>query len=78
MIILMQLVDATTWLQPQDHMEIDLWNKDKIYEYGEDEFRKIELNVKTLAKYGNYQVKDIDITDNEDGELCLYCTIWKD
>ena len=75
MFTLMQLINATTWLQPQDHMEVDLWDKDKVYE--DDEFEKIELNIKTLAKYGNHQVKDIDVTINDDGEPFLYCMVWK-
>ncbi len=81
MITLTELINATTWLKPQDHMKVTLWNKSKAY--GEEEFEEfedIELNVKNLAKYGDYFVSDIDIEIFlEDEETCyLVCFIWKD
>ena len=76
MITLAQLIQSTTWLQPQDHMKISLWDKSKIYEEGE--FVDLELNVRNLAKYGNYWVDDIDIEVCEGDKPVLACMIWKD
>ena len=77
MITLIELIDATTWLQPQDHIKASVWDKSKVYE--EKEFEDIILNVKTLAKYGNSWVSDIDIeVDSETNEPYLTCMIWKD
>ena len=73
MITLAQLIEATTWLQPQDHMKINLWDKSKIYEEGE--FQEIELNVRNLAKYGDYYVSDIDIESYGENEPVLTCMI---
>ncbi len=76
MITLMQLIEATAWLQPQEHMKISLWDKSKLYE--NDEYRDIELTVRNFAKYANYQVGDLDIEyDNKDNAY-LSCMIWKD
>ena len=74
MITLTELIDATTWLQPQDHIKVSLWDKSKVYE--ENEFEDIELNVKNLAKYANYYVRDIDIEYIDDREANLTCIIW--
>ena len=75
MITLMELIDTTTWLRPQEHMKITLWDKSKIYE--PDEFKDIELNVYNLAKYGNYNVSDIDI-EYIDDDAYLSCMIWRE
>lgn len=75
MITLTELIEATTWLKPEDHMKVTLWNKSKIYE--KEEFESIELNVYNLAKYGNYLVSDIDIEEYDDGSF-LDCLIRKD
>jgi hypothetical protein len=72
MITLVELINATTWLEPQDHIKIVLWDKSKVYE-DTGEFTSIDFNIRNLAKYGNYWVSDIDI---EDGKLT--CLIWKD
>ena len=74
MITLAELINATTWLQPQDHIKVSLWDKSKVYE--ENEFEDIELNVKNLAKYANYYVRDIDIEYIDDREANLTCIIW--
>ena len=75
MITLTELIEATTWLKPEDHMKVVLWNKSRIYE--KEEFENIELNVYNLAKYGNYLVSDIDIEEYDDGSF-LGCLIRKD
>lgn len=75
MITLTELIKATTWLKPEDHMKVTLWNKSRIYE--KEEFESIELNVYNLAKYGDYWVSDLDIEECED-EVFLSCLIWKD
>lgn len=75
MITLTELIKATTWLKPEDHMKVVLWNKSRIY--GKEEFENIELNVYNLAKYGNYLVSDIDIEEYDDGSF-LGCLIRKD
>ena len=75
MITLMQLIEATAWLQPQDHIKINLWDRTKVYE--DDEYKDIELNVRNLAKYGDYWVTDLDIEEYED-KIFLSCSIWKD
>ena len=75
MITLMEFVNATAWLRPQDHMQIVLWNKSKVYE--KDEFENIEFNIRNFAKYGNYWVDDIDIVERN-GKVLLCCSIWKD
>ena len=60
MITLIELINATAWLEPQDHLKVCIWDKTKMYEdFGE--FKDIKLNVYTLAKYGNYYVSDIDV-----------------
>ena len=74
MITLMQLIDATAWLEPEKNMRISLWDKTKVYE--DDEFKDISLNVRSLAKYGNYIVDDIDIERRRD-QTFLSCTIHK-
>lgn len=76
MITLVELIDATTWLQPQDHIKVTVWDKSNIYE--ENEFIDIELNVRNLAKYGDYCVSDIDIEFYGKDEPVLACMIWKD
>lgn len=76
MVTLIELIDSTTWLQPQDHMEVHLWDKSKIGE--EDEFKDIELNIRNLAKYGNYIINELDIDYNKDGEPILFCYICKE
>lgn len=75
MIILAELIEATTWLKPEDHIRITLWDKSKVY--CEEEFQDIDLDVYNLAKYGNYFVSDIDIEKNSDGEAFLTCMIRK-
>ena len=75
MITLTELIEATTWLKPEDHMKVTLWNKSKVYE--KEEFENIELNVYNLAKYGNYLVSDIEIEEYDDGSF-LRCLIRKD
>ena len=75
MITLTELIEATTWLKPEDHMKVTLWNKSRIYE--KEEFESIELNVYNLAKYGNYLVSDIEIEEYDDGSF-LSCLIRKD
>lgn len=75
MITLRELIEATTWLQPQEHMKISFWDKSKVYE--ENEFEDIELNIRNLAKYGDYWVSDLDIEEYED-KVFLSCLIWKD
>lgn len=75
MITLTELIEATTWLKPEDHMKVTLWNKSKVYE--KEEFESIELNVYNLAKYGNYLVSDIEIEEYDDGSF-LSCLIRKD
>ena len=74
MITLGELINATTWLQPQDHMKVSVWDKSKVY--SEDEFEDIELTVKNIAKYANYYVSDIDIEYIDGNEACLVCMIW--
>ncbi len=77
MITLIELIDATTWLQPQDHIKVSLWDKSKIYE--ENEFEDITLSVKALAKYANFWVSDIDVeVDPETNQPYLTCMIWED
>ena len=76
MITLIQLIDATTWLKPQDHMKVSIWDKSKIYE--EEEFTDIELTVRNLARYGDYLVSDIDTDFNSEGDPILTCMIRKD
>lgn len=76
MITLIELINATTWLQPQDHIKICVWDKSKVYEE-KGEFTDIELSVRSLAKYGDYFVSDIDI-EVIDNEPYLSCMIWKD
>jgi hypothetical protein len=76
MITLCELIEATTWLKPQDHMKVSLWDKSRVYD--EDEFVDIDLTVRNLAKYGSYFVGDIDVDYNSKGELILTCMIWKD
>lgn len=74
MITLIELIDATTWLKPQDHMKVTVWDKSKVYE--EEEYKDIDLTVYNLAKYGNYLVSDIDIEKYEnDGEVYLSCLV---
>lgn len=76
MITLIELIEATAWLQPQEHIKINLWDKTKVCE--DDEYKNIKLNIRNLAKYGNYWVTDLDIEyDNEDNAY-LSCSIWKD
>ena len=75
MITLCQLVDSVAWLEPQDHIKISLWDKSKLYESGE--YKDIELNIRNLAKYGDYWVSDLDIEKYKD-EVFLSCLIWKD
>ena len=41
MITLCELIEATTWLKPQDHMKVSLWDKSRIYD--EDEVVDIDL-----------------------------------
>lgn len=74
MITLTQLINATAWLEPEKHMRISLWDKTKVYE--EDEFKDIPLNVRALARYGDYLVDDIDVEGYKD-QVVLSCTIWK-
>lgn len=78
MITLMELVRATGWLEPQNHIKVTLWNKDKVYE--DDEFQDIDLNVYNFARYGDFWVQDIDIEwyQNNDKNPELSCLIWKD
>lgn len=73
MITLMELVKATAWTQPQEHMKVSIWNKSKIYE--KDEFEDITLTVKTLAEYGDCPISDIDVETDKDGYLWLSCLI---
>ena len=76
MITLIELVNATTWLQPQDHMRVCVWDKSKVYEE-KGEFTDIELNIRNLAKYSDYFVSDIDIESYND-EPVLSCLIRKE
>ena len=77
MITLIQLVESTAWLQPQDHIKVNLWDRTKVYEDGE--YKDIELNVRNLAKYGDYWVTDLDIEEYKDEDkVFLSCLIWKD
>lgn len=75
MITLCQLVDSVAWLEPQDHIKISVWDKSKLYKAGE--YKDIELNIRNLAKYGDYWVSDLDIEKYKD-EVFLSCLIWKD
>jgi hypothetical protein len=76
MITLVELINATAWLKPQEHIKISLWDKSKLYEDGE--YTDIELTVCNLAKYANYSVGDLIVEyDNKDNAY-LSCTIWKD
>jgi hypothetical protein len=72
----MELVNATAWLSPQDHMKVTIWDKSKVYEEGE--YTNIDLTVYSLAKYGNYFVSDIDVEQERNGELYLSCSIRED
>lgn len=76
MITLMQLIEATAWLQPQEHIKVSLWDKSKLYEDGE--YKDIELNVRNLARYGDYWVTDLDIEYDDGDNAYLSCMIWKD
>lgn len=75
MITLAELIEATTWLRPQERIRITLWDKSKVY--CEEEFKDIDLDVYNLARYGNYFVSDIDVEKNDDEELFLTCMIYK-
>ncbi len=76
MITLAELIGATAWLKPQDHMKISLWDKSKLYE--DDEYKDIELTIRNFAKYADYWIDDLDIEyDNKDNAY-LSCMIWKD
>ena len=59
------LINSTCWLNPEEHMTASIFNKEA---YLEDNLEKawidIELNVRNIAKYGNYTVGNIDIIDN--------------
>ena len=78
MITLMEYINATAWTQPENHIKITLWDKSKVYEEGE--FEDIELNVKTLAQYGNCEIGDIDIvcSDEDSDDYYLHCLVHKE
>lgn len=76
MITLADFISATAYLEPQEHMKVTLWDKTKIYE--EDEFEDIILNVRSLAKYKDYYVRDIDVEHYEDCGSVLSCMIYKE
>lgn len=76
MITLRELVDSVAWLQPQEHIKIILWNKNRAYE--KDEFKDIEFNIKNFAKYADYWVTDLDIEHDNKDNAYLSCSIWKD
>ena len=79
MITLLEFINATTWLEPQDYVKVCLWDKSKTYSDEDGEFKDILLNVKNLAKYGNYYVSNIDIeTDNNNYKTYLSCMICED
>lgn len=73
MITLAELIDATTWLKPQDHIKITLWNKDKAYT--DKEFEDLDVDVKNVAKYADYYVSDIDIEFVDEYNTYLTCMI---
>ena len=76
MITLCELVNSVAWLQPQEHMKISLWDKTRVCE--DDEYKDIELNIRNLAKYGDYWVNDLDIEYDDRDNAYLSCIIWKD
>ena len=77
MITLIDLIESTTWIKPEEHMKVTIWHRDKIYNEGE--WEDIELNVKNLAKYGLYYVHDIDVDWCNNGtDIYLGCLICED
>ena len=72
MIILNDLVAATAWTKPEEHIKVQIWHKDKVYE--KNEWEDIDLTVKNLSKYGLWYIEDIDIEEYEDSNY-LNCVI---
>ena len=69
MINLNELIEATAWRHPEEHLKLTLWYPNNAYKDDAEEFVDIECNVRTVVEYGTYPVMDIDV---EDGKLtCL-------
>ena len=64
---LSDLINSTCWLNPEQHMTVSIFNKEA---YAEDDLENawvnIDLNVRNIAKYGNYTVGNIDIVTDDD------------
>lgn len=69
---LQDLIESTCWDDPAKKMMVVLSNPDFKYRENVEEFEGIDLNVKTILRYKDYVVSDIDIEDD-----ALYCFITK-
>lgn len=76
MITLHDLIESTSWLDPQKHIRIALWYPENVYDDDKQEFVDVEFNVKSALKYKNYTVHDIDIEMNKN-EPILSCLLVK-
>lgn len=76
-IILSDLIAATVWTNSEEHIKVQIWHKNKVYE--KDEWENIDLTVKNLSKYGAWYVEDIDIEEYEDGNYlsCVIVQPWR-
>ena len=75
MITLHDLIESTSWRDPQEHIKIALWYPENVYDDDKREFVDIEFNVRSALKYKNYIVHDIDIEMSSDNEPILICLL---
>ena len=75
MITLHDLIESTCWSDPQEHIKIALWYPENVYNDDKQEFVDIEFNVRSVLKYKDYIVHDIDIEMSNNDKPILTCLL---